>query len=108
MEGTLSNIALARKMIIEFWSDCQPHSVREFRGYLRQNNMTSVELTHISSAVYTASQQDVLERVGRGVYKAGKNLNGDAEAPAKKNKRCQVCASPDEKCLVRAHQCNGT
>ena len=84
MEGTFSNTALARRMIIEFWSDCQPHSVREFRVYLRQNNMTSVELTHISSAVYTASQQDMLERVGRGVYKAGKNLNGDAESPAKK------------------------
>ena len=74
MEGTFSNTALARRMIIEFWSDCQPHSVREFRVYLRQNNMTSVELTHISSAVYQAAQQGLLERVGRGVYKAEKDL----------------------------------
>ncbi len=84
MEGTLSNTALARKMLIEFWSDCRPHSVREFRVYLQQNNMVSVELTHTSSAVYTACQQDVLERVGRGVYKAGRNWNRNAEAPAKR------------------------
>ena len=84
MEGTLSNTALARKMLIEFWSDCQPHSVREFRVYLQQNNMASVEFTHISSAVYTAHQQDVLERVGRGVYKAGRNWNRNTEVPVKR------------------------
>lgn len=84
MDRALSNTALARKMLIEFWNDCQPHSVREFRIYLQQNNMASVEITHTSSAVYTACQQDVLERVGRGVYKAGRNWNRNAEAPAKR------------------------
>lgn len=78
MGSILSNTALARKMVTEFWRDCQPHSIQEFRLYLQQNNMASVEVSHISSAVYTASQQKELERIGRGIYKAGRNLNGDA------------------------------
>lgn len=80
MAGILSNTALARKMLIEFWGDCQPHSIREFRAYLQQNKMVSVDITHVSSAVYTASHQEVLERVGRGIYKAGRNLDENAEA----------------------------
>lgn len=80
MGSILSNTALARKMVTEFWRDCQPHSIQEFRLYLQQNNMASVEVSHISSAVYTASQQKELERIGRGIYKAGRNLNGDADA----------------------------
>lgn len=79
MASILSNTALARKMLIEFWGDYQPHSIREFRTYLRQKNMVSVDITHISSAVYTASQQEVLERVGRGIYKAGRSLDKTAE-----------------------------
>lgn len=84
MAGILSNAALARKMLIEFWGDYRTHSIREFRTYLQQNNMVSVNTTHISSAVYTASQQEVLERVGRGIYKAGRNLDEDAEVCVEK------------------------
>lgn len=80
MAGTLSNTALARKMLVEFWGDNQPHSIQEFRLYLQQNNMVSVEISHISSAVYTASQHGELERVGRGIYKAGKKLDEDVDA----------------------------
>ena len=84
MGETLSKTALAREMICEFWSDYRPHSIREFMVHLQQSNMVSVELAHVSNAVYAACQQDVLERVGRGVYKAGRNWNRNTEAPAKR------------------------
>lgn len=80
----MSNTALARKMLIEFWSDQQPHSVRDFRNYLQEKNILAVDHTHISSAVYTATHQGVLERVDRGNYQAGVNFNGDMEFPEKR------------------------
>lgn len=71
----LSKTALTREMLIEFWGDGQPHSVQEFRAYLQQNNMISIEITHIRGALYTATQRETLDRIGRGIYQAGKNLN---------------------------------
>lgn len=75
MKRALSNTALARKMLISFWSDCQPHSVQEFKAYLQENNMETVGNTHIQSAIYTATSQEVLNRISRAIYQAGKNLN---------------------------------
>ena len=76
MGAALSKTALTKEMLIEFWSDGQPHSVQEFRAYLQQNNMMSIEITHIRGALYTATQRETLERIGRGMYQAGKNING--------------------------------
>lgn len=84
MEDTLSKTAQAKKLLLEFWSDFQPHSVHEFRDYLKKNNITIVDRTHISSAVYTATQQDILVRVDRGNYQAGINFHEDIEIPMKK------------------------
>lgn len=58
MGAALSKTALTREMLIEFWGDGQPHSVQEFRAYLQQNNMMSIEITHIRSALYTATQRE--------------------------------------------------
>lgn len=74
MDDGLSSTAIARKWLIEFWSDCQPHSVREFKAHVQQKNIASIRTTHISSAVYQVAQQGLLERIGRGVYKAEKDL----------------------------------
>ena len=74
MDDGLSSTAIARKWLIEFWADCQPHSVREFKAHVQQKNIASIRTTHISSAVYQAAQQGLLERIGRGVYKAEKDL----------------------------------
>ena len=41
---------------------------------MQQKNIASIRTTHISSAVYQAAQQGLLERIGRGVYKAEKDL----------------------------------
>ena len=73
-----------KKLLLEFWSDFQPHSVHEFRDYLKKNNITIVDRTHISSAVYTATQQGILVRVDRGNYQAGINFHEDIEIPMKK------------------------
>lgn len=48
MEDTLSKTSQAKKLLLEFWSDFQPHSVHEFRDYLKKNNITIVDRTHIS------------------------------------------------------------
>ena len=74
MKGTVSNTMLAHREIIKFWSDNSPHSLQEFREYLDENYMEMIEEPHISSAVYHAQQKEELERVERGVYRAGKNL----------------------------------
>lgn len=84
MEDILSKTAQANKLLLEFWSDFQPHSVREFRDYLKKNNIVTVGSTHISSAVYTATQQGVLERVNRGNYQAGICFQKDMEVSIKK------------------------
>ena len=84
MEDTLSKTAQAKKLLLEFWSDFQPHSVHEFRDYLKKNNITIVDRTRISSAVYTATQQGILVRVDRGNYQAGINFHEDIEIPMKK------------------------
>ena len=73
-----------KKLLLEFWSDFQPHSVHEFRDYLKKNNIIAVDHTHISSAVYTATQQGVLERVNRGNYQAGTGFQKDRAVPMKK------------------------
>lgn len=36
MEDTLSKTAQAKKLLLEFWSDFQPHSIHEFRDYLKK------------------------------------------------------------------------
>lgn len=84
MEDTLSKTAQAKKLLLEFWSDFQPHSVHEFRDYLKKNNITIVDRTHISSAVYTATQQGILVRVDRGNYQAGICFQKDMAVPIKK------------------------
>ena len=84
MEDTLSKTAQAKKLLLEFWSDFQPHSIHEFRNYFKKNNITAVDHTHISSAVYTATQQGVLERVNRGNYQAGICFQKDMAVPIKK------------------------
>lgn len=82
--STVTGTAIAKKMLTEFWGDYQPHSIREFKNFLQQNNVVSVNIHHISSALYYAHQQGELERVSRGIYQAGKNFNGTADAHMEK------------------------
>ena len=65
--STVTGTAIAKKMLTEFWGDYQPHSIREFKNFLQQNNVVSVNIHHISSALYYAHQQGELERVRRGI-----------------------------------------
>jgi len=99
MEDTLSKTAQANKLLLEFWSDFQPHSVREFRDYLKKNNIITVGSTHISSAVYTAKHQGVLERVNRGSYQAGINFQKDEAVPMKKTDGIQFVLQQTKRVL---------
>lgn len=74
MEGVLSKTALVHQGITEFWNDGQPHSLREFQSYLEQNYTETIKTSYINGAIHTARQQDMLERIGRGIYKAGINF----------------------------------
>ena len=84
MEETISKTALARKLLLDFWSDLSQHSIAEFTNYLQENDLAEVKQTHINSAIRTASQLGVLKRVGRGKYEAGSNFHNDLDIPVKK------------------------
>ena len=39
MEETISKTALARKLLLDFWSDLSQHSIAEFTDYLQENDL---------------------------------------------------------------------
>lgn len=50
MEETISKTALARKLLLDFWSDLSQHSIAEFTNYLQENDLAEIKQTHINSA----------------------------------------------------------
>lgn len=77
MDRLMTNTATAKQEMLKFWSDGQPHSVEQFRSYVKKNGLLELRGTHLGSAVQSALQQGVLERITRGMYIAGPNFSED-------------------------------
>ena len=58
MEDTLSKTAQAKKLLLEFWSDFQPHSVHEFRDYLKKNYNNYLEMNISKVNVYIINLEE--------------------------------------------------
>ena len=80
MGGIESVTALVHQEITRFWHDGLPHSLQEFRAYLQQNNLGDIRNPYISGAIYTARQKGILECIGRGIYRAGRGIDGNGAA----------------------------
>ena len=115
--GSMESVtASVHQEITRFWCDGSPHSLQEFKAYLEQNSLGDIRNPHISGAIYTARQKGILECISRGIYRAGRELDGNGAAGSgesndmayvlKKTQRALslpvnlMCLSPKERELI--------